>query len=204
MNIDTILFYLFSSFALVSALMVTILSNAVHSVLFLIIVFCNIVGLLLLLGAEFLSFMFLIVYIGAIAVLFLFVVMMLNIKISNLNINRIFILPIGSFISLILLSYIFSLLDITFEFYNIDKLILLHWISWITENSSLTNIESIGNVLYTKFSFLFLICGLILLVAMIGAISLTMHQRINVKKQNVNLQVVRDPKNVVKFIILRK
>lgn len=204
MNTDIILFYLFSSFALISALMVIMLSNAVHSVLFLIIVFCNIIGLLLLLGAEFLSFMFLIVYIGAIAVLFLFVVMMLNIKSVQLNINNISILLIGSFIGSILIFYIFNLLDINFEFYNNYNIILPNWISWIIENNALTNVESIGFVLYTRYSFLFLVCSLILLVAMIGVIVLTMHQRINVRKQNINIQIIRNAKSITKFIMLRK
>lgn len=87
MNIDIFLFYLFSIFTLMSSLMVIGLKNAVHSVLFLILVFCNVAGLLLLLGAEFFSFMLIIVYVGAIAVLFLFVVMMLNVKVDPTNIS---------------------------------------------------------------------------------------------------------------------
>lgn len=95
MYTDLFLYFLFSSFALLASLMVISLSNAVHSVLFLILVFCNIAGLLLLLGAEFLSFMLLIVYVGAIAVLFLFVVMMLNIKKTSTTLSFFSIGPIG-------------------------------------------------------------------------------------------------------------
>lgn len=104
MNYDYIIFSLFSSFALISAIMVISLSNAVHSILFLIFLFCNVIGLLLLLGAEFLSLIFLVVYVGAIAVLFLFVIMMLNVKISNYFVMKYkIILPLGGLIIMILI-----------------------------------------------------------------------------------------------------
>ena len=112
MTIDTFLFLTFSIFALISALMVVTLANAVHSVLFLILVFCNIAGLLLLIGAEFLSFMFLIVYVGAIAVLFLFVVMMLNVKINLSPLNLASLIPLGSLILFILLQQLHSTTNI--------------------------------------------------------------------------------------------
>nr|YP_009138131.1 NADH dehydrogenase subunit 6 [Calliarthron tuberculosum]AKG26263.1 NADH dehydrogenase subunit 6 [Calliarthron tuberculosum] len=201
MNIDTTIFYFFSSFAIISALMVVTLSNAVHSVLFLIMVFCNVAGLLLVLGAEFFSFMFLIVYVGAIAVLFLFVVMMLNIKRNPVKIDMYSIIPIGIIVLIILLNQIISNLD------NQAVLIkdnYLTYTAWLCENNNLTNIEAIGIFLYTKFALLFLLCGLILLVAMIGAIVLTMHQRSAVKKQRISTQLSRDPRGVIKFITLRK
>lgn len=202
MNIDTFLFFLFSIFTLISSLMVIGLSNAVHSVLFLIIVFCNVAGLLLLFGAEFLSFMLLIVYVGAIAVLFLFVVMMLNIKISTTEINKYSILPIGILVFFILFN------QLSVSIYEFDLLQTqqneLKLITWALENNNISNIEAVGKVLYTNYSLLFLICGFILLVAMIGAIVLTMHQRIDVKKQKIEVQLARSPGNVVKFITLRK
>lgn len=200
MTIDLFLFYFFSSFCIISAFMVITLSNAVHSVLFLIIVFCNVSTLLLLLGAEFFSFMFLIVYVGAIAVLFLFVVMMLNLKKHSVNINKFSLLPIGLIIFIILTNQVFSVLDYQFMFlekYN------LNYISWLQENKYLTSIEIIGTYLYTKFSLLFLLCGLILLVAMVGAIVLTMHQRPTVKKQQISTQLLRNPKGIIKFLYLR-
>ena len=202
MNIDIILFLLFSAFAIISSLMVISLSNAVHAVLFLILVFCNVASLLLLLGAEFFSFMLLIVYVGAIAVLFLFVVMMLNIKVNVSKFNKFSLLPIGLCIFFILFNQLSTLITYFDLFYlKQDELIL---ISWALENNNVTNIQAIGKVLYTNYSFLFLISGLILLVAMIGAIVLTMHQRIDVKKQKIELQLARNFKGAVKFISLRK
>lgn len=201
MSIDTFLFILFSMFALISSLMVIGLSNAVHSVLFLILVFCNVAGLFLLLGAEFLSFMFIIIYVGAIAVLFLFVVMMLNIKTNPLKINYLSIFPVGIIISFILFNQ-FSLSFFELDLLNIQQKDLL-LISWISESNNLSNIETVGKVLYTHYGLLFLICGLILLVAMIGAIVLTMHQRTNVNKQKIEIQLTRNPASVIKFISLR-
>ena len=177
-------------------------SNAVHSVLFLILVFFNITGLLLLLGVEFLSFMFLIIYVGAIAVLFLFVVMMLNIKIISKKNNVFSIFPIGLSIFVILFAHISSTVDIDFTFFLTAY--EPNWISWINENNTRFNIETIGYVLYTKFSFIFLTSGIILLVAMLGAIVLTMYQRPLIKRQDIIKQLSRNPWGVIKFINLRK
>nr|QJF58213.1 NADH dehydrogenase subunit 6 [Corallina officinalis] len=201
MNIETLIFYFFGSFSIISAIMVVTLSNAVHSVLFLIVVFCNVAGLLLVLGAEFFSFMFLIVYVGAIAVLFLFVVMMLNIKTNPIKIDNFSTIPIGMVIFLILISQIISSIDNHVALVENNYLV---YIPWLVENNYLSNIEVIGTFLYTKFCILFLVCGLILLVAMIGAIVLTMHQRSIVKKQQISTQLIRDPRGVIKFIKLRK
>nr|YP_010199518.1 NADH dehydrogenase subunit 6 [Gracilaria baiana]UAD89376.1 NADH dehydrogenase subunit 6 [Gracilaria baiana] len=202
MQIDIFLFLTFSVFALLASLMVISSSNAVHSVLFLILVFCNIAGLLLLFGAEFLSFMLLIVYVGAIAVLFLFVVMMLNIKKMAAQQSFFSIVPIGLTIFFIL----FIQLSGVFNVFNIPSLKQenLIWISWIMESQNITNIQVVGNVLYTKYCFLFILSGLILLVAMIGAIVLTMHQRTDVKKQKIELQLNRTFGGSLKFIDLRK
>ena len=201
MNTDFILFYIFSIFIFISAIMVVTLSNAVHSVLFLIIVFCNVASLLLILGAEFFSFMFLIVYVGAIAVLFLFVVMMLNIKTNPIQISFFSWAPIG--VMLFFLLGILILSNQKFYIY-INDINYLIYTPWLIENTSLTNVEVIGKFLYTKYSLLFIFCGLILLIAMIGAIVLTMHQRSSVKKQEIGIQLLRDFKGVIKFIDLRK
>lgn len=201
MTLDLYLFYFFSSVALISTYMVITLPNAVHSVLFLIIVFCNVSGLLLILGAEFFSFIFLIVYVGAIAVLFLFVIMMLNVKLNPIKINIFSIFPIGF---LIFFTFIF----LTIFFVDNEFSWIANYFSsytfWVLENVSLSNIEIIGLVLYTKFSLLFLLCGLILLVAMVGAIVLTMHQKVLVKKQLINVQLSRKPYGVTKFVKVRK
>ena len=201
MNIDLFLFYSFSLFTLVSAIMVVTLSNAVHSVLFLILVFCNVASLLLILGTEFFSFMFLIVYVGAIAVLFLFVVMMLNVKTNPIKINFLSIVPISFIIIIIISNLITNILKNHFVFL---KNPYLNYIIWFNENSYLTNVEAIGTYLYTKYSFLFILCGLLLLIAMLGAIVLTMHQRSSVKKQEISVQLLRDPRGVIKFIDIRK
>lgn len=202
MSIDIFLFYLFSSFVILSSLMVISLSNAVHSVLFLILVFCNVACLLLIIGAEFISFMLLIVYVGAIAVLFLFVVMMLNIKTKITNIDNFSILPIGILIFIILFNQ-FSLSIHEFDLLKFQEKNFTLF-SWILENNTFSNIKVVGEVLYTYYSLLFLICGLILLVAMIGAIVLTMHQRIDINKQKIEIQLARNFGNVIKFNSLRK
>ena len=205
MPIDIILFYLFSSFSLISALLVISSSNAVHSVLFLILVFFNIAGLLLLIGAEFLAFMFLIVYVGAIAVLFLFVVMMLNVKIISKKDNIFSILPVGFSIFVVLFTHISSVTDINFGFPSAYSIIYEPgWTSWIVESSIKLNIETIGCELYTRFSFIFLVSGVLLLLAMLGAIVLTMHQCFLVKRQNIVRQLSRNSYGVVKFVSLRK
>nr|WCH57662.1 NADH dehydrogenase subunit 6 [Hypnea sp.] len=202
MTLDLFLFILFSIFTLISSFMVITSSNAVHSVLFLILVFCNTSGLLLLLGSEFLSLMLIIVYVGAIAVLFLFVVMMLNIKVNFLKINKYSVIPIGLLTFFILFNLLSnSIIELDLINFQHKKIKLT---SWILENNNISNIITIGNVLYTSYSLLFLVCGIILLVAMIGVIVLTMHQRKDVKKQKIEIQLARNPGNVVKFITLRK
>lgn len=203
MNIDILLFYLFSIFALLSSIMVISLSNAVHSVLFLILVFCNTSGLLLLLGVEFLAFLLLIVYVGAIAVLFLFVVMMLNIKVHSLNMNWLSIFPITLLLLFVFYHQFIEFINSNFIYFE-TTYTEIYWINWIIENNNYSNIETIGKVLYTNYFFLFLICGLILLVAMIGAIVLTMHQNKKVKKQKIDIQLNRKPSRSIKFIYLRK
>nr|YP_010947448.1 NADH dehydrogenase subunit 6 [Mimica arnoldii]WGO62534.1 NADH dehydrogenase subunit 6 [Mimica arnoldii] len=201
MNPDIILFYLFSIFSLISSLMVIGLSNAVHSVLFLILVFCNMAGLLLMIGAEFLSFLLLIVYVGAIAVLFLFVVMMLNIKSDFLRLSVHSIAPIGLFIFIILFNQ-FMISIYGFELVGTDENDS-NLISWVLESNHMTNIKAIGRVFYTEYGLLFLLCGIILLIAMIGAIVLTMHQRRDVKKQRIEIQLARNPNKIIKFIEFR-
>jgi NADH-ubiquinone oxidoreductase chain 6 len=187
------LFSIFSSIALVCATFVIRAKNPVHSVLFLILVFCNTSALLVLLGLDFFAMMLLVVYVGAIAVLFLFVVMMLNIKVAEIHENILRYLPVGGIIGIIFLIEIFLIVDNDYILMLPTSLLSnqispSYWIAYGDKIQSWTNIESIGNLVYTYYSLFFLLCGLILLVAMIGAIVLTMHKRTQVKRQNAFLQ----------------
>jgi len=201
LTFDFLLFYLFSFLAIFSALMVISLQNAVHSVLFLILTFCNVTFLLILLGAEFFAFLVIIVYVGAIAVLFLFVIMMLNIKFKSDYVNFFYLLPIGLLISIFLLTNILNFTLNTDLLYLYESKLL--WISWVKESQNEENIITIGKLLYTTYSSLFLISSLILLVSMIGVIVLTLHQRSKSKKQNINFQLLRTPNTSLKFLKLR-
>lgn len=195
------LFSLFATIALISALMVIRSKNPVHSVLFLILVFCNSSALLILLGLDFFAMIFLVVYVGAIAVLFLFVVMMLNIKVEEIHENALRYLPVGGIIGLIFLLEIFNVVEARSVpvisslpwFYN-----NLSYTSYATQIQSWTNIEALGNLLYTNYFFWFILSSLILLVAMIGAIVLTMHKTKQVKRQEVFQQNIIDFQHTIR------
>lgn len=294
---EIFLFYIFSSIALVSGIMVIRSRNPVHSVLFLILVFCNAAGLLILLDLDFFAMIFLVVYVGAIAVLFLFVVMMLNIKLTEINENILRYLPIGGVIGLIFLFEILLIVDtefipllvteydqiaqnqyihfLYFLFYKIKGFTILFYgymeghlekytqytselnilfselvpkincmiprieqsfiqelgsfnedskvplkshlfnsvqnfdnynysfeslsnlqsflyIEWPAKIDTITNIEALGFILYTYFFYFFIMASLILLVAMIGAIVLTMHKGLNIKRQEIFEQNSRE------------
>jgi NADH-quinone oxidoreductase subunit J len=186
-----IFFYLFSLIAIVSAVMVTASKNTVHSVFFLILDFISISCLFIMIGAEFLGMIMLIVYVGAVAVLFLFVVMMLNVAEQK---GQWFSsrwdggthIPIGLLVSLIIF---FELIIVIGGWkYKPD---LLNSLS-INISNEITNTRSIGNVLYTDYILLFQISGMILLVAMIGAIVLTYRERAGVKRQSYVKQISRE------------
>nr|YP_010620219.1 NADH dehydrogenase subunit 6 [Dictyomenia sonderi]WAX04255.1 NADH dehydrogenase subunit 6 [Dictyomenia sonderi] len=205
MFFENFLFLLLFFFITSSALLVVFSENSVYSVLFLILTFFNVVLLLLLIGAEFLSFLLLIVYIGAIAVLFLFVVMMLNIKTPFKLINYFLLYYIPLVIS-ILIFFIDFFWNFSLFFDTLKDLqIRLNFINWISQLSLVTNIEIIGNNLFTNYSFLFLIAGFILLIAMIGVIVLTINQKtlFLLKKQNITYQNIRNSKKIIKFMNLR-
>ena len=193
------LFYLFSSLTLLSGILVIQARNPVHSVLFLILVFFNAAGLLVLLNLDFFAMIFLVVYVGAIAVLFLFVVMMLNIKLAEINENRLRYLPIGGLLGLLFLFEILLIVDndlIPLLFYeNISAFTEyreLNFLDWSNTIHTVPNIQAIGNILYTYYFYFFLLSSIILLVAMIGAIVLTMQKGIRIKRQQVFLQNTRD------------
>ena len=189
-----ILFSVFSSIALVSSVMVIRAKNPVHSVLFFI--------LLVLLGLDFFAMIFLVVYVGAIAVLFLFVVMMLNIKIAEIHENVLRYLPVGGIIGVIFLLEIFFIVDNDYIPILPTKLstTYLTYTVYAEKLQSWTNLETLGNLLYTTYFVLFLVSSLILLVAMIGAIVLTMHKTTQVKRQDVFRQNAIDFKNTIKKI----
>ena len=202
MTFDIFLFYLFSMLALFSAFFTVTSKNPIHSVLFLVFVFFNTAGLLILLGVEFLAMLFLIVYVGAVAVLFLFVMMMLNVKISESSSSIYRYLPIGLFLSILFLFEIFLIIEgdlksidnvvFTQSEYKVLQTEFLVNTSWINNVISPTNVDVIGSVLFTYYSYFFIMASVILLVAMIGAIALTLHRRSDIRRQDIYRQLQRD------------
>ena len=193
-----IFFYFFSFVAIISAIMVTVSKNTVHSVFFLILDFVSISCLFIMIGAEFLGMIMLIVYVGAVAVLFLFVVMMLNVaqqKNEWFNSSgRSSHIPIGLLVSIIIFFEI--IIVIGGWKYKPD---LLDSIS-IKINTDLTNTQSLGSVIYTDYILVFQLSGMVLLVAMIGAIVLTYRQRSGVKRQSYFKQISRERKDGIELV----
>jgi len=194
----SIFFYTFSFIAIVSAIMLTVSKNTVHSVFFLILDFISVSCLFIMIGAEFLGMMMLIIYVGAVAVLFLFVVMMLNVAqqtnewfVSTKNSSHI---PVGLLISLI----IFFELIIVIGGWKFKPDLITSMSLPIDQNS--TNTHSIGNVLYTDYIHIFQLSGMILLVAMIGAIILTFRQRSGLKRQSYFSQISREKSDGVQLV----
>jgi NADH-quinone oxidoreductase subunit J len=186
------IFQIFSFFAIVSAILVIISKNPVHSVLYLILVFFNSIIILIFLEKDFLAMIFLIVYVGAIAILFLFIVMLLNIKITISNLNILRYIPIAFLFVVIFFIEFKLLLNKTFFFNSVDSYqSTTSYTNWITKLDVYTNIKSIALSLYTTYYDLFIISGLILLLAMIGAISLTFYTSLKTKRQNVVQQLLR-------------
>lgn len=255
MSEHSLLFYFFSSLALVSGMLVIRSKNPVHSVLFLILVFCNVAGLLILLNLDFFAMIFLVVYVGAIAVLFLFVVMMLHIKIAEIHENVLRYLPVGGFIGFIFLFEVLLVIEndlipfggldwwmsmnqvhgpdfasvaewlgyklkgihvvfdpnLSYREYSQDLQKLTHvpeawahassalsefyfypYTEWMRQVETQTNLEALGQVLYTYYFYFFLLASLILLIAMMGAITLTLHPRGAVRRQEVYEQNLRE------------
>ena len=187
MYLYSISFYIFSLVAILSALMVISARNPVHSVLFLILSFVNASGLFVLLGAEFLAMILVVVYVGAVAVLFLFVVMMLDINFVKLREGFLQYLPFGALLGIVLIIE----LGILFLTKSFAKNSLTKFMQTPSINE-IENTKLIGQVLYTDYFYLFQICGLILLVAMVGSITLTLRERGNVKRQNISSQNYAD------------
>jgi NADH-quinone oxidoreductase subunit J len=186
---DAIFFWVFSAVLIGSALAVILARNPVHSVLFLILSFVAASGLFLLMGAEFLGMILIVVYVGAVAVLFLFVVMMLDVDFAELKQGFLQYLPIGALIALF----------VAFELGYVA-------IGWTRSPEAaaaaapvgtLANTAALGRVLYTQYFYFFQAAGMILLTAMIGAIVLTLRHRVGVKRQDISVQVARNPATAV-------
>ncbi|MBO4222545.1 NADH-quinone oxidoreductase subunit J [Bradyrhizobium neotropicale] len=187
MILPALFFYLFAAVCVASAVMVVVSRNPVHSVLYLILAFVNASGLFVLMGAEFLAMILIVVYVGAVAVLFLFVIMMLDVDFTELREGFLEYLPVGLVIGGI---FMFELLLIAGA-WVINPAVTKTITAAIPTNVS--NTEALGLVLYTKYIFYFQIAGLVLLVAMIGAIVLTLRHKANVKRQNITVQNARTP-----------
>ncbi len=190
MTVSAIFFYLFSGVAIASAVMVIGARNPVHSVLFLILAFVNAAGLFVLLNAEFLAMILIVVYVGAVAVLFLFVVMMLDVDFVQLRQGFLSYLPVGALIGIVLLAELL--------------IVLAGWAfapgavtAAVAPVSDVSNTEALGLLIYTRYVYFFQAAGLILLVAMIGAIVLTLRHRPNVKRQSIADQVARTPATAI-------
>ncbi len=194
----TLFFYLFSTIAVFSAVMVTVSKNTVYSVFFLILVFVSISILFIMIGAEFLGMIMLIVYVGAVAVLFLFVVMMLNVtedkKKQSSKKGLINNISVGFVVGVIILLELLVVIGgwkFKSDFITLSEKNLIN---------DITNAHAIGNVLYTDYIHLFQISGMILLISMIGAITLTFDKRENIKRQNYFNQIQRDKSTAVSLI----
>jgi NADH-quinone oxidoreductase subunit J len=191
MILPALFFYLFAGILVASAVMVIVSRNPVHSVLYLILAFVNASGLFILMGAEFLAMILVVVYVGAVAVLFLFVIMMLDVDFAELREGFLEYLPIG-----LVIGGIFMV-----------ELLLVAG-GWVINPSTaktitaaiptnVSNTEALGLVLYTKYIHYFQLAGMVLLVAMIGAIVLTLRHKANVKRQDINVQNARTPELAV-------
>ena len=187
--IEALFFYMFSAVMLGAGLMVVVSRNPVFSVLFLILAFFNAAGLFVLIGAEFIAMLLVVVYVGAVAVLFLFVVMMLDINFAEMRAGFQKYLPLGLVVGGIL---VFELVAAIYG--DAFKSALL------PAMPEISNTRALGNVLYTKYMYLFQVAGLILLVAMIGAISLTMRKRAGVRRQVIAEQNMRRREDSVEVV----
>ncbi|MCA0318552.1 MAG: NADH-quinone oxidoreductase subunit J [Proteobacteria bacterium] len=187
-------FYLFAGMLIASAFMVIAARNPVHSVLFLILAFVNASGLFVLMGVEFLAMILVVVYVGAVAVLFLFVVMMLDVDFVALRQGFLQYLPIGVLVGLVVLAELIMVLG-AWTLGGATPKTLAAPIP-----AGITNAEALGQVLYTKYVFFFQVSGLVLLVAMIGAIVLTLSHRTGVKRQDPGAQAARTPETAIEVV----
>ncbi|MGQ7791930.1 NADH-quinone oxidoreductase subunit J [Faunimonas sp. B44] len=193
MILQPLFFYLFSIITIASALMVIAARNPVHSVLFLILAFVNAAGLFVLLGAEFLAMILIVVYVGAVAVLFLFVVMMLDVDFAELRQGFLQYLPVGGLVGVILMVELIAVLGGLVVAPSVPSVAM-------PVAPDVSNTAALGLVLYTRYLYFFQAAGMILLVAMIGAIVLTLRHKEGVRRQDISVQVARNPREAVQVV----
>jgi len=196
MVVQAVVFYLFAFVAVASGAMVVTSRNPVHSVLFLILAFFNAAGLFVLMGAEFLAMILVVVYVGAVAVLFLFVVMMLDINFVELRQGFSRYLPVGAAVGLVLLAELVLVLGAWTVAPELPQAIGAP----IPPPSETTNTHALGALIYTRYVYAFQAAGLILLIAMIGAIVLTLRSRDGVRRQSIEMQNARRPEDSVEVV----
>ncbi len=193
MILPGIFFYLFSAVLVASGLMVIAARNPVHSVLFLILAFVNAAGLFMLLGAEFLALILIVVYVGAVAVLFLFVVMMLDVDFAELRQGFLTYLPVGGLIGVVVLA---ELLIVVGGWVFAPE-VEVTAVAPIPDQNEVSNTVALGRLLYTRYVYYFQAAGFVLLVAMVGAIVLTLRQKAGVRRQSIAAQVARTPATAI-------
>lgn len=203
MSIDVLAFYVFAAAAIASALMVVASKNPVHSVLFLISAFISAAGLFVLMGAEYLAMLLIVVYVGAVAVLFLFVVMMLDVDFVEMKQGFLQYLPIGGALAAVVVFELILVVSV-WAFPSDVELARAHpaptAAETVADPNGPTNIEALGLILYTDYIHYFQIAGIVLLVAMIGAIILTFRTREGVKKQDAAAQIGRKREEGVELV----
>ncbi|MEO1090804.1 MAG: NADH-quinone oxidoreductase subunit J [Pseudomonadota bacterium] len=192
MTVALFVFYVLAGICIASAVMVISARNPVHSVLFLILAFFNAAGMFIIAGAEFLAMVLVVVYVGAVAVLFMFVVMMLDVDVAAMRQGFTRYLPVGALVGLVLLVELFLV-------FGTVQLAAVPIAASVPTPADLTNTEALGRVLYTEYFFAFQIAGLILLVAIIGAIVLTLRDRGPIHRQDIGSQVHRDRTTTVRL-----
>jgi NADH-quinone oxidoreductase subunit J len=199
MIVAALFFYLFAGTCIASAFMVIAAKNPVHSVLFLILAFVNAAGLFMLLGAEFLAMILVVVYVGAVLVLFLFVVMMLDVDFSELRQGLLQYLPVGVLIGCIFLAELVLVLGA----WTIGPEVAQSITTPIPPTYNASNTEALGQVLYTRYVYYFQAAGVVLLVAMIGAIVLTLRHKPSVKRQSIPAQSARTRATAIDVVSVR-
>jgi NADH-quinone oxidoreductase subunit J len=194
MTVTAFFFYLFAVFAVISATLVITAKNPVHAVLFLILTFFNAAGLFVLLGAEFLAMLLVIVYVGAVAVLFLFVVMMLDVDFAELRAGFIKNAPVGLIVGGIVMAELVALFGVYGFELGVGKQLAA------VAPEGVSNTKALGLLIYTRYAYFFQGAGLVLLVAMVGAIVLTLRHKEGVKRQSISAQVNRTPEMAVELV----
>jgi NADH-quinone oxidoreductase subunit J len=196
MIVPALFFYLFAGVCVASAFMVIASKNPVHSVLYLILAFVNAAGLFILLGAEFLAMILVIVYVGAVLVLFLFVVMMLDVDFAELRQGFLQYLPIGALLAIVLVFELALVAGAWVIGPDVKQAVATP----IPPIASVLNTEALGHVLYTRYVYFFQASGVVLLVAMIGAIVLTLQHKPNIKRQNIAAQIARNRASAIEVV----